>query len=187
MGVVLKASLSLCALLAAIAVAGCDPLRDGVSDAAPPVSLPPCEWARTVRVIDGDTIVVRIADVEDKVRYIGVDAPEIAHPTRGVEPFGAEASAANRTLVEGRRVCLESDITDRDRFGRLLRYIWLEDGTLVNEALLARGLAQVVTYPPDVKYVESRYLPAQRAAREAGLGLWSGAAGNGQGRPGSAD
>lgn len=139
-------------------------------------ALPACAWAEAVRVIDGDTIVVLIAGAEDTVRYIGVDTPETVHPTRGVEPFGLEASAANRALVEGRRVCLESDITNRDRYGRLLRYAWLEDGTLVNEALLALGLAQVVTYPPDVKYVEPRYLPAQRAAREAGLGIWSGTA-----------
>lgn len=195
LGAMVRASLLLCALLAAIAAAGCQPPDDPegspasprrsatagrpytvVSKAPPASSLPACTWAETVRVIDGDTIVVRIAGAEDTVRYIGVDTPETSHPTKGVEPFGAEATAANRTLVEGRRICLESDITERDRYSRLLRYAWLENGTMVNEALLALGLAQVVTYPPDVKYVESRYLPAQRAAREAGLGIWSGTA-----------
>lgn len=142
---------------------------------APSSQLPACEWADVVRVIDGDTITVSIAGRHDTVRYIGVDAPETRHPTRGVEPFGPEASAFNEQLLRGGRVCLEKDITERDRFDRLLRYVWLPDGTFVNEALLLVGLAQVVTYPPDVKYVESRYLPAQQRAREAGLGIWGDA------------
>ncbi|HEY4668357.1 MAG TPA: thermonuclease family protein [Tepidiformaceae bacterium] len=134
--------------------------------------LPTCAWADVVRVIDGDTIAVNIDGRQDTVRYIGVDTPETRHPTRGVEPFGPEASAYNNELLASGRVCLEKDITERDRYDRLLRYVWLEDGTFVNEALLLAGLAQVITYPPDVKYVESRYLPAQQRAREAGLGIW---------------
>ncbi len=137
-----------------------------------PGQLPACEWADVVRVIDGDTIAVNIDGRQDTVRYIGVDTPEIRHPTRGVEPFGPEASDYNNQLLAAGRVCLEKDITERDRYNRLLRYVWLEDGTFVNEALLLAGLAQVITYPPDVKYVESRYLPAQQRAREAGLGIW---------------
>jgi len=138
----------------------------------PSAELPACQWAEVVRVIDGDTIAVNIEGRPDTVRYIGVDTPETRHPTRGVEPFGEEASAYNRDLLEDGWVCLEKDITERDRYDRLLRYAWLEDGAFVNEALLLAGLARVVTYPPDVKYVESRYLPAQQRARDAGLGLW---------------
>lgn len=145
------------------------------STPTPSSSLPSCDWADVVRVIDGDTIAVSISGREDTVRYIGVDTPEIRHPTRGVEPFGPEASAYNSELLSGGRVCLERDVTERDRYGRLLRYAWLEDGTFVNEALLLAGLAQVITYPPDVKYVESRYLPAQQQARDAGLGIWGDA------------
>ena len=142
------------------------------STPAPAATLPACQWADVSRVVDGDTIVVRIAGAEDRVRYIGVDTPETVDPRKPVQAFGPEATSLNKSLVQGRRVCLEKDITERDRYGRLLRYVWLADGRLVNEELLLAGLATVVTYPPDVKYVESRYLPAQRAAREAGRGLW---------------
>ena len=139
---------------------------------APAATLPACQWADVSRVVDGDTIVVRIAGAEDRVRYIGVDTPETVDPRKPVQAFGPEATALNKSLVQGQRVCLEKDTTERDRYGRLLRYVWLADGRLVNEELLLAGFATVVTYPPDVKYVESRYLPAQRAAREAGRGLW---------------
>lgn len=135
-------------------------------------TLPECTWADLVRVTDGDTIVVRIGGVEERVRYIGVDTPEMANFGDPDEPFAAEAKARNAELLEEKRVCLERDISDRDQFARLLRYAWLADGRLINEVLLREGLAVVSTFPPDVKYVESRYLPAQRAAREEGLGLW---------------
>ncbi len=131
-----------------------------------------CEWAPVVRVVDGDTIRVRIDGVEERVRYIGIDTPELSHPTLGVEPFGAVASSFFEQLAGGRRFCLERDVSDRDRFGRLLRYAWLEDGTMVNERLVAAGMARVVTFPPDVKYIEERLLPAQRSAAEAGRGIW---------------
>jgi len=67
-----------------------------------------------------------------KVRYIGVDTPEIHHPMIGVEPFGKEASEANRKLVDGKTVSLEFDVEQRDRYGRLLAYVFLKDGTFVN-------------------------------------------------------
>jgi micrococcal nuclease len=137
-------------------------------------ALPPCTWAPVVRVVDGDTIRVLWAGREEVVRYIGVDAPETSQPGRDVERWGPEATRYNEWLVGGKQVCLERDITERDRFGRLLFYVWLEDGTLVNEALLLAGLAAITTFPPDVKYVQSRYIPAQAAARAAGIGLWSG-------------
>jgi micrococcal nuclease len=94
-----------------------------------------------------------------------------------VEFMGKEASAANRALVEGREVLLEKDVSDTDPYDRLLRYVWVEDPAqpdgllLVNLALVARGFAQVATYPPDVRYTDS-FLEAQRAARDASLGLW---------------
>lgn len=161
---VLMAALSGLALLAC-EVAGVEP---GTT-----TPLPACDWAKVVRVTDGDTIRVKLDGREERVRYIGVDTPEVAGSPAGAEPFGAEASKANREMVEDERVCLERDITERDRYGRLLRYVWLADGTLVNEELLRLGLAQVITYPPDVKYVESRYLPAQDEAQAAGRGMWS--------------
>jgi micrococcal nuclease len=131
-----------------------------------------CDWATVVRVVDGDTVRVLLDGAEEPVRYIGIDTPETVHPTLGVQPFGPEATAYNRLLVQGRFLCLEADVSDRDRYGRLLRYAWLEDGSMVNARLLEAGLARVATFPPDVKYIEDRLLPAQRAAAEAGLGLW---------------
>ena len=136
------------------------------------------ERARVLDVIDGDTIAIDRGQGREKVRYIGVDTPETVHPSKPVEVMGREASAANKAMVEGRDVLLERDLTDRDRYGRLLRYVWIEDPSsssgvaLVNLALVAGGFAQVSTYPPDVRYVDL-YLAAQRQAREAGLGLWA--------------
>jgi hypothetical protein len=91
--------------------------------------------------------------------------------------MGTEASSANAALVEGRDVLLERDVSETDQYGRLLRYVWVEDASapagwlLVNRELVAQGYAQVSTYPPDVQYVDL-YVAAQRDAREKGLGLW---------------
>lgn len=126
------------------------------------------KWAFCTRVVDGDTMVI---ENEERVRYIGIDTPETVHPRIGVEPFGPEASAVNKALVEGRRVYLVSDISNRDKYGRLLRYVYTEDGLFVNLALVACGLATVTTYPPDVAHVDE-YVTAQEEAREAGRGMW---------------
>ena len=123
------------------------------------------EEALIVRVIDGDT--VEIEDGE-RVRYIGIDTPE---STTQHECFGDEATARNRDLVEGRVVVLETDVSNRDRFGRLLRYVYV-DGVMVNELLVLEGFANASRFPPDVKY-QARFLDAQTAAREAEAGLWS--------------
>jgi micrococcal nuclease len=126
-----------------------------------------------VRVVDGDTIHVRIGDRIEKVRYIGVNAPEVHHPTKGEEPGGREAWAVNRRLVEGRRVRLELDVRSRDRYRRLLAYVWVGD-TMINAELVRLGYAQVMTVPPNVRH-QSLFLRLQREAREAGRGLWRGA------------
>ena len=107
-----------------------------------------------------------------RVRYIGVDTPETYN---GLDWMGPEATLANRRLVEGRHVTLESDVSETDRYDRLLRYVWIREGSgwvLVNAKLLRLGFAQITTYPPDVKYVDAIYLAAQRKARNAGRGLW---------------
>jgi micrococcal nuclease len=119
-------------------------------------------------VIDGDTIVI---EGGERVRYIGINTPETKHPTKGVEPFGHEASEANRRLAEGKKVRLEFDVQERDRYGRLLAYVYLLDGTFVNLELVRQGYAQVATYPPNVKHQEE-FLEAQGEARAAGRGLW---------------
>ncbi|MBE7553156.1 MAG: thermonuclease family protein [Anaerolineales bacterium] len=125
------------------------------------------EEGQVVNVVDGDTIDVLIDGAEYRIRYILMDTPE-THG--GVEPFGPEATEANRRLVEGQIVRLEKDVSETDRYGRLLRYVYVGD-LMVNEELLRLGLAQVATFPPDVKYVD-RFLEVQRQAQAAGVGMW---------------
>ncbi len=132
------------------------------------------QTAKVVRVVDGDTIIVRLAGHDLRLRYIGMDTPETVKPDTPVQWMGPEATAANRALVEGRTVVLEKDVSETDRFGRLLRYVWLDDAgrwTLVDLELVRRGFAQVETDPPDVRYAD-RFRAAERAARQAGVGLW---------------
>jgi len=123
-----------------------------------------------VRVVDGDTIYVQLADRVEKIRYIGVNTPEIHHPIKGEEPGGREAAQVNRGLVNGRRARLELDVQTRDRYGRLLAYVWVGD-TMVNAELVRLGYAQVMTVPPNVRY-QDLFLKLQRQAREAARGLW---------------
>lgn len=129
--------------------------------------------AQVVHVVDGDTIDVNLGGQVFRVRYIGVDTPETVHPSQPVECMGREASALNTQLVQGQVVRLEKDVSETDRYGRLLRYVYVGN-VFVNAELVRQGLAQVSTYPPDVKY-QDLFLQMQREARAAGRGLWSGA------------
>ena len=128
------------------------------------------ELYEVVRVIDGDTILVDIDGTEKTVRYIGIDTPETVHPEKPVQCFGLEASAKNKELVEGAIVRLERDISDTDKYGRLLRYVYIGD-TFINYELVAGGFARSLTYPPDVAHNDV-LRAAETAAREAGRGLW---------------
>lgn len=123
-----------------------------------------------VRIVDGDTIHVRVGERVEKVRYIGVNTPEVHHPRKGEEPGGRDAMAVNRTLVAGRQVRLETDVQARDRYGRLLAYVWVGD-TMVNAELVRQGYAQVMTVPPNVRH-QALFLRLQREARAGGHGLW---------------
>lgn len=123
-----------------------------------------------VKVVDGDTIHVRLGDRVEKVRYIGVNTPEVRHPTQGEQAGSREAWEVNRRLVAGRQVRLELDTRERDRYGRLLAYVWVGE-TMVNAELVGRGYAQVMTVPPNVRH-QQLFLRLQRDAREAGRGLW---------------
>jgi micrococcal nuclease len=105
------------------------------------------------------------------VRYIGIDTPETVDPRRPVGCFGEEASAANKALVEGLIVGLEGDVSDTDRFGRLLRYVWLDSQEMVNALLVRDGYAQASAYPPDVRYQEF-FDGLEAEARSAERGLW---------------
>ncbi|MFA6405438.1 MAG: thermonuclease family protein [Candidatus Paceibacterota bacterium] len=129
------------------------------------------ELVKVVRVVDGDTINVEINGKIEPVRYIGIDTPETVDPRKPVQCFGVEASKKNKELVEGKMVRLETDITDRDKYNRLLRYIWLDD-TLINQVLVEQGYAKSYSYPPDVKY-QDKFVAAEKQARENKLGLWT--------------
>lgn len=132
----------------------------------------PTQAATVHRVIDGDTIEVVVNGAVFDVRYIGIDTPEIYS---GVEWLGPEAAAANTSLLAGGQVLLEKDVSETDQYGRLLRYVWVNNGgvwALINLELLRLGYASVTTYPPDVKYVDAHYILAQQAAQAAGLGIW---------------
>ncbi len=141
------------------------------SSAVPPSVLPspPRVFQARVRyVIDGDTVVLASGI---KVRYQDVNAPEIAHKDRPAEPFGYDATAFNRSLVQGRVVEVEPAGNGRDRYGRLTGYVFV-DGRMVNELLLSRGLAHVCLYNGKDRYSD-RLLKAQRRAMAAGMGIWS--------------
>lgn len=130
---------------------------------------------RVVWVVDGDTIHVRVGPRLEKVRYIGVNAPEIPHPeARGWREGGARAFALNRRLVARQTARLELDLGRRDTYGRLLAYVWVRRARrrlMANAEMIRRGFAQVMTIPPNVKYQEL-FLKFQREAREARRGLW---------------
>ena len=135
------------------------------------------------KVVDGDTIEISAIggsssgrEGGQKVRYVGIDTPETVDPRRAVGCFGKEASNKNKELVEGKVVILEKDITNVDKYNRLLRYVYLKqsDGSLlfVNDYLVREGYAKNYTYPPDVKFNE-QFRQAEREAREANKGLWN--------------
>lgn len=120
-------------------------------------------------VVDGDTII--LADGQ-KVRYIGINAPELAREDHVEEPYAEEASRFNARLIMHKQVRLEFDIEPNDRFQRRLAYIFLNDGTFVNAEMLSQGYAYLLYVRPNVKYVDV-LLDAQRAAMSAKRGIWS--------------
>ena len=126
--------------------------------------------ARVTRVVDGDTIRVEIGGQEYRVRYIGIDTPEIIDAQRPGQCFADEASERNRQLVEGKTVGLGQDVSETDGFDRLLRYVWVE-GLMVNAALVEEGFALASTHPPDVRYADL-FASLQAQAQENGRGLW---------------
>jgi micrococcal nuclease len=126
---------------------------------------------QVTRVIDGDTIEVNIGGSIYTVRYIGMDTPETVDPNRPVGYYGLEASKKNKELVSNRIVRLEKDVSETDKYGRLLRYVYVGD-LFINAELVRFGYAQVATYPPDVKY-QDYFLQLQQQARQSNLGLWA--------------
>jgi len=146
----------------------------------PPPALAETIHGTVVTVFDGDTVEVATGNGRlEKVRYLLIDTPELHHPKRGVEEFGLEAALANKTLVLGRKVRLETDVQSRDRFGRLLAIVWLDlpQGTImVNERLVEEGFALPFTLPPNVRHAD-RIHAALLRARSEGRGFWNAASG----------
>ena len=140
---------------------------DTVSKKSKPSKPTTVNWRKVTRVIDGDTIVL---DGYERVRLIGVDTPETVHPTKPVERFGKEASAFTRRMVEGKKVRLEYDQDTKDRYGRTLAYVYLEDDTFLNAEIIKQGYGFAYTKYP-FKYMEE-FREYQREAREEGRGLW---------------
>lgn len=142
------------------------------------------ESAQVVSVVDGDTLIVDRGHGAERLRLILVDTPETVHPNKGVQPFGPEASAYTTNALTGRTVYLEKDVSETDRYQRLLRYVWLERPSsatptvdemrtkLFNAQLLLAGMATVAVFPPDVKYRDTFDTFAEEA-RLANAGLWS--------------
>lgn len=126
------------------------------------------------KVIDGDTMNVNIEGRTETLRLIGIDTPESVHPTKPVECFAKEASDKAKELLEGKKVNLKSDPTqgERDKYGRLLRYIILEDGTNFNRWMIAEGYAFEYTYNTDYEY-QREFKEAEKEARENQRGLWN--------------
>ncbi len=124
------------------------------------------------KVIDGDTIELENGQT---VRLIGIDTPETVDPRRPVGCFGKEASVESKRLMVDKWVILQKDVSETDKYGRLLRYVYLslEDGQtlFVNDYLVREGFAKVLTYPPDVKFSD-QFRQAEAEARENNKGLW---------------
>ena len=128
-------------------------------------------------MVDGDTVELRGLG---KSRLIGVDTPEVYG---GVECYGRQASAYAKRQLDGRRVRYTVGSEERDRYGRLLIYVWLEDGRSFNALLVSRGYAQPLTIPPNDDYADT-FVRLSRRARERAVGLWSSTSCHGQSGPG---
>ena len=131
---------------------------------------------KVVRVVDGDTFVIKMDGSETKVRLIGIDAPEsVAPESSGKENTddGKKAAEHLKKMIDGKNIYLEYDLDTYDQYGRLLAYAYLSDQqTMVQEKMLSEGYAQVMTVPPNVKYTEE-FTKLQKEAREKGRGLWN--------------
>lgn len=127
---------------------------------------------KVISVTDGDTFKINYNGKETKVRLIGVDTPESVHPDKEKNTeYGKQASNYTKSLIENKTVKLEFDVSQTDKYGRLLAYVYLENGEMLNEKLVKEGYAKVATYPPNVKYVE-KFESLQKQARENKVGFW---------------
>lgn len=129
-------------------------------------------YYNVVRTVDGDTFVIDYNGINEKVRLIGVDTPESVHPNEEKNTeFGELVSNYSKEMLTGKKVQIEFDVDERDKYGRLLAYVYL-DGQMYNKILLEKGYAKIATYPPNVKYVDD-FTKIQKIARENKMGLWA--------------
>lgn len=150
--------------------------------AAPAAAGPAVQEAYVIRTVDGDTLLARFDGREYRIRMVGVDTPETHHPSKPVGFFGPEAEKFTRDSLTGATVYLEFDVQQRDKYGRLLAYVWLEaprEGSeeeirakMFNARLLLDGYAKLLTIPPNVRYVDY-FRVYQREAADSGRGLWA--------------
>ena len=131
-------------------------------------------WRTCIAVIDGDTIVL---DGNERVRLIGVDTPETKDPRKPVQHFGKEAYAFTKKLVEGLKVRLDYDLNKKDKYGRTLAYVYLEDGTFLNAEIIRKGYGFAYRHFL-FKYYDD-FKEYEREAREKGIGLWADVEGMG--------
>ena len=173
-----RVSLGMIATVAALAFGVYQHGVSGILRLAPPRSathsatsapVAPDGTVLVAHAVDGDTIVLEGGET---VRYLGIDTPETVDPRKPVQCFGPEASKANHSLVDGQRVRLVADVEDRDKYHRMLRHVYLQDGTFVNLELARQGLAAAYTYPPNVAHADE-IRAAAREARVAQRGLWA--------------
>ncbi|UAC49168.1 thermonuclease family protein [Bacillus aquiflavi] len=128
--------------------------------------------ATVINVVDGDTIDVRFEDgKKERVRLILVDTPETKHPKKPVQPFGPEASDFTKDTLLHQDIKLELDVEERDRYGRILAYVYVNE-KMINEMLLEKGLARVAVFPPNTKYVD-QFRAIQEKAQKEERGIWS--------------
>ncbi len=129
----------------------------------------PGDSCRVEKVNDGDTITVRIGRDLERIRLIGIDAPEM-----GQQPWGLMAREHLKALIDSssRNVTLEYDVVKRDKYGRLLAYVWTKEGKMLNEAMLKDGYALLFTFPPNVKHVDE-FIKAEKQAKDKRIGIWA--------------
>ncbi|QQG41063.1 MAG: thermonuclease family protein [Candidatus Levyibacteriota bacterium] len=130
--------------------------------------------AEVIRVVDGDTIHIQLDNKEEIVRFIGVDAPEVVDPRKKAQCFGKEASNFTKNMLNGKKIILEEDASqgNRDKYNRLLRYVFLEDGTNFNKLLIQEGYAHEYTYRLPYRY-QVEFKEAQKQAESHKKGLWA--------------
>ncbi|MBW6440745.1 thermonuclease family protein [Patescibacteria group bacterium] len=133
------------------------------------------DFFKIVKVIDGDTIIVRVSGEDETIRLIGINTPEIVDPRRPVECFGMEASNKAKEMLSGKFIRLEKDslVDDKDKYGRSLRYVFFEDGTNFGKIIIQEGYAYEYSYENKIYKYQEEFQQAEDSARKNKRGLWA--------------